>query len=124
MATILVADDEKMCRESIQKVLEREGHVVESAEDVDSALHKLDERQFDLVVCDYRMPRKTGADLIVELRQRGQSVPVIVISAFADGATERNVLALGAKEVLRKPIRRRDLVDGTARALSGTEDER
>jgi DNA-binding NtrC family response regulator len=121
MATILVADDERTCRESIQKVLEREGHLVESAEDVDSALHKLDERQFDLVVCDFRMPRKTGADLILELRERGQSVPVIVISAFADDATERNVLAMGAKEVLRKPIRRRDLVDGAVRALGDTE---
>jgi len=117
MAAILIADDEEMCRDSIQKVLEKEGYLVESAENVDGVLLKLPERKFDLVVCDYRMPGKTGVDLLRELKERSESVPVIVMSAFFDGATETRAMAMGAVDLIKKPIARRDLVDRTAKAI-------
>jgi DNA-binding NtrC family response regulator len=79
VGSILVADDDKTCRDSIQKVLEREGHLVETAGNVDGALEALDRSHFDLVVCDYRMPGKTGVDLLVELKNRRSQVPVLMI---------------------------------------------
>jgi DNA-binding response OmpR family regulator len=118
VGSILVADDDKTCRDSIQKVLEREGYHVESAGDVDSALEALRARPFDLVVCDYRMPGKTGMDLIQELKRRESAVPVLMISAWADPATEAHALELGA-QMMKKPIRRKDLIDRTARYLGG-----
>ena len=84
MGNILVADDDKTCRDSIQKVLEREGHTVHAAGNVDGALEALGAGHFDLVVCDYRMPGKTGIDLLIELKRRQASVPVLMISAYAD----------------------------------------
>ncbi len=50
MGNILIADDDKTCRDSIQKVLERQGHTVQTAGDIDSALKTLATRHFDLVV--------------------------------------------------------------------------
>src|SRR5205085_8879195 len=88
MGSILVADDDKTCRDSIQKVLEREGHMVQTAESVDGALEALGTDHFDLVVCDYRMPGKTGIDLLIELRRRESLVPVLMISAYADALVE------------------------------------
>src|SRR5437879_13845985 len=88
MGTILVADDEKACRDSIQKVLEREGHAVHTAESVDGAIEALGLNHFDLVVCDYRMPDKTGIDLLMELRRKESSVPVLMISAYVDAIVE------------------------------------
>ena len=92
--TILVADDDKSCRESIQKVLEREGYGVETAADVDSALEALHKRRFDLVVCDYRMPVKTGLEFLMELRQRQLQVPDVMLSA--DAAPEASALSPSA----------------------------
>ena len=119
MGTILVADDDKTCRDSIQKVLEREGHMVQTAESVDGALEALATNHFDLVVCDYRMPGKTGVDLLIELRRKALLVPVLMISAYADALAEAAILRLGALELLKKPIRRQELVARTARVVGG-----
>src|SRR5215467_11866299 len=107
MGSILVADDDKTYRDSIRKVLEREGYHVESAPDVDGALEALRAIRFDLVVCDYRMPGKNGIDLPQEMRRQRQDVPVLMISAYADAATEARALELGAVDLIKKPIRRR-----------------
>jgi DNA-binding response OmpR family regulator len=119
MANILIADDDKTCRDSIQKVLQREGHTVQSAENVDRALETIGTGHFDLVVCDYRMPGKTGIDLLIELRRQNSKVPVLMISAFADALVEAAVKRLGALDVLKKPIRRQELVARTARVIGG-----
>lgn len=119
MGNILIADDDRTCRDSIQKVLEREGHTVQTAENVDGALERLGTGHFDLVVCDYRMPGKTGMDLLIELRRRDSAVPVLMISAFADALVEAAVKRLGALDVLKKPIRRQDLVARTKKAVGG-----
>jgi CheY-like chemotaxis protein len=119
MGTILVADDDKTCRDSIQKVLEREGHTVQTADTVDEALAVLLLNHFDLVVCDYRMPGKTGLDLLTDLRRRHSSVPVLMISAYADALVESAVHDLGGLEVLRKPIRRQELIQRTAKVVGG-----
>ena len=119
MGNILVADDDKTCRDSIQKVLEREGHTVQTAGNVDGALEALAIHHFDLVVCDYRMPGKTGMDLLIELKRRQASVPVLMISAYADALAEQAILRLGALEIMKKPIRRQELVTLAARAVGG-----
>ena len=119
MANILIADDDKTCRDSIQKVLQREGHTVHAAESVDRALETLGANHFDLVVCDYRMPGKTGIDLLIELRRQSSVVPVLMISAFADALVEAAVKRLGALDVLKKPIRRQELVERTAKVVGG-----
>jgi DNA-binding NtrC family response regulator len=116
---VLVADDDRTCRDSIQRVLEREGYLVEAASDVDSALAAIHARPFDLIVCDYRMPGKNGIDLLSELKRSHSDVPVLMISAYADAATEEQALELGALELMRKPIRRKDLLDRAAKVVGG-----
>ena len=118
MGTILVADDEKTCRDSIQKVLEREGHKVQTADDVDGALEALRD-PFDRIVCDYRMPGKTGLDFLIEMKRRQSPVPVLMISAYADAVTEEAILKLGALGLMKKPIRRQELVSQAARVMGG-----
>src|SRR4051812_34489590 len=116
MSRILIADDDQTCRDSIQKVLERQGHSVEVAGDVDAALAALGRCAFDLVVCDYKMPGKTGIDLLIELRKRECAVPVLMVTAFADQETENAARELGALELLKKPFRRQELIDRTTKA--------
>ena len=119
MRTILVADDDQMFRESIRRILERQGYDVESVPDVDSALRSLGERHFDLVVCDYRMPGRSGIDLLKELNQQESRVPVMMVSALLDAATKELARELGAVEILDKPVRRQDLINGAAKVIGG-----
>jgi CheY-like chemotaxis protein len=122
MKTVLVADDNEMCRDSILKVLAREGYEVEGVPDVDSALAAMHARAFDLVVCDYRMPGKTGLDLLAEVKREFSDVPVLMISACADAGVEQQALELGATKLVRKPIRRQELVHSAAKAMGGDYD--
>jgi DNA-binding NtrC family response regulator len=119
VGNILVADDDQTCRDSIQKVLEREGHTVQAAESVDRALEALGYKHYDLVVCDYRMPGKTGLDFLLELKRRQASVPVLIVSAYADAGAERDIMQLGALGVMKKPIRRQELVKQAAKVVGG-----
>jgi DNA-binding NtrC family response regulator len=127
MGMILVTDDDTTCRTSIQKILEREGHLVEGAADVDHALAAIERQRFDLIVCDYRMPGKTGLDLLAELRRVHSTTPVLMISAFADSETEAEAKRMGAEELLRKPFRRQELVEHALQHLhskTGGQHER
>jgi DNA-binding NtrC family response regulator len=117
MATILVTDDDTACREIVLKTLEREGHILWGACDVDTAIQAVKIQRFDLIVCDYRMPGKTGLDLLLELTALGSHVPVLMVSAFADPQTEATAKKLGAIALLRKPFRRSQLLECAALAL-------
>jgi DNA-binding NtrC family response regulator len=117
MATILVTDDDIACRETILKTLEREGHILQGACDVDAAIKAVKQQQFDLIVCDYRMPGKTGLDLLQELSALGSHVPVLMVSAFADSQTEAAAKKFGAIALLRKPFRRSQLLEFAALAM-------
>jgi DNA-binding NtrC family response regulator len=117
MQTILITDDDTACRDTIQRTLERHGYRVESAAGVDDALDAIRHTSFDLIVCDFRMPGKTGLDLLAELNARGPQIPVLMVSAYADSRTEAAVVELGAAGLLRKPFRRQDLLDSVARAI-------
>jgi DNA-binding response OmpR family regulator len=91
--------------------------VVEGAADVDLALEAMERRDFDLIVCDCRMPGKSGLDFLSELRRMHSTIPVLMISAFADSETEAEAKRLGAEELLRKPFRRQELVDRAQRHM-------
>jgi CheY-like chemotaxis protein len=117
MATILVTDDDTACRETILKTLEREGHTLYAARDVDTAIQAVKQKQFDLIVSDYRMPGKTGIDLLMELAELGSHIPVLLVSAYADPQTEAIARNLGAVALLKKPFRRQQLLDYAALAL-------
>jgi DNA-binding NtrC family response regulator len=110
MGTVLVADDDQTCLDSFRKVLERDGYYVESVLNVDDALQALQIRQFDLVVCDYRMPGKTGMDLLQEIRRKSWNLPVLMITADLDAGTEEHARQLGAC-LMKKPVRRQALLD-------------
>lgn len=72
---VLIVDDDRDCSDSIRAVLERSGYEVESADHVDAAVEALSTGKFDLVFCDYRMPHKSGIDLLREVRRQGGTSP-------------------------------------------------
>ena len=104
MAMILVVEDEPMCRELLERLLEFEGHIALSATDGRQALSLIVDRPPDLVLLDLMMPGMDGWTLLALLRgdARWRQLPVIVLSAVADPEKLKAARALGVEDCLLK----------------------
>lgn len=100
-ALILLVDDNQDGILARRSILQETGYQVVTAHDGSEALQRLEEQTFDLVITDYKMKPVDGLSLIKEIRRRGLSVPIILLSGFADqiGLTPAST---GADAVLQK----------------------
>lgn len=117
-ASILVVDDAPATLEVLQRQLEGFGHRVTTAEDVSSALQKLDRCAVDMVITDLRMPGADGLDLIRHLRDNRPDLALMMITGYAsiEGAVE--AVKVGAAEYLAKPFTEGELAAAVERALT------
>jgi len=101
---ILVVDDEPLIRELLKEILSREGYEVILSEDASSALKKIKEQCFELVITDVRMPRINGIDLLEKIKNVSPSTLVVVMTAY--GSIENAVEAMkkGAYDYITKPV--------------------
>ena len=104
MARILVADDEPGLREFIADALALDEHVVVVAVDGKAAAKLLDERAFDLVITDLKMPGLDGLSLLRKVRAEQPEVEVIVMTAYGTVDNAVEAMKLGAFEYLQKPL--------------------
>lgn len=106
MAKLLVVDDERNLRTVVQKELARQGHEVDAADDGEAAWEMLEERDFDVVLCDINMPRLDGMGLLRRTRERSQNPPeVIMLTGQATVESAIQAMKLGAYDYLTKPYR-------------------
>lgn len=103
-ARILVIDDEPDLRTLYELTLLREGYSVETAGDVQSALHQIAERQFDVVLTDMRLPDGSGVQILEQLRQQQRPERCIVITAHGSAENAVESLKSGAFDYLTKPV--------------------
>ncbi len=104
MARILVADDEAGLREFITDSLELDEHAVVAAKDGKEAAKLLDERGFDLVLTDLKMPGMDGMQLLRKVRAEQPEVEVIMMTAHGSVDNAVEAMKLGAFEYLQKPL--------------------
>lgn len=98
----LVIDDEPEIRDILQMMLDRAGFITTLAENGDDALTKLSENKFDIVVCDYLMPKMNGIDLLKKVRANEDFTPFVFFSGNADDSKGLEMIGLGAYEILPK----------------------
>jgi two-component system response regulator MprA len=102
---ILVVDDERAVRDSLRRALELEGYQVELAEDGEQAMRRLDlEPTPDAVILDVLMPGADGLEVCRRLRQAGNGVPVLMLTARAEIDSRVAGLDAGADDYLSKPF--------------------
>ena len=103
MAHILIVDDEKSIRETLIEILEFEGHRVGQAGDGEAGLAYLKKHQVDLVLCDIKMPKMDGIQLLELANEEG--IPAVFIMITAQGTIETAVEATkkGAFDFIEKP---------------------
>jgi len=115
--TILVVDDERLVRWSLQQKLEQWGYHVSLAEDGATALGRVQLDNPDLITLDVKLPDMTGIEVLSELRSRNVQVPVIVITAFGVVDDAVKSLKLGAYDFIEKPINFEKLENAVRNAL-------
>ena len=116
-ARILVVDDELEVRRALADMLELEGYVPVECPDGMAALRALERESFDLVLTDLGMPGLGGWEVARAVRQRHPSMPVGLITGWADSIDATDAARHGVDFLLAKPFRRRDLHEVLARVL-------
>lgn len=101
---ILLAEDESGIAHSLQKSFVAEGHQIKVASDGQEALDYLAESSFDILLLDWRMPRLSGIEVCKRLRQAGNNIPIILLTALADVSNKVEALNLGADDYITKPF--------------------
>lgn len=102
--TLLVVDDEADIRLLVRVALERHGYRVVEASGGKAALDVVAKDCPDCMLLDLRMPEIDGWEVLHRLRAGGYTLPVVVQSAHARGATESAALAAGARAFVAKPF--------------------
>lgn len=103
-ARILVVEDDRALREGVAMNLRMQGYEVVTAEDGDKGMELAFSCHPDLMVLDIMMPGWSGLDILEELRQRGEDVPVLILSARNKTPDKVAGLKLGADDYLSKPF--------------------
>ncbi|GBF19940.1 MULTISPECIES: sigma-54-dependent transcriptional regulator [Arenibacter] len=105
MSRILVIEDESAIRRVLVKILseENENYKVEEAEDGLMGLESIKKDDFDLVLCDIKMPKMDGVEVLVAARKIKPEIPFIMISGHGDLDTAVNTMRLGAFDYISKP---------------------
>jgi two-component system response regulator AtoC len=115
---ILVVDDEVKMRRLLEMSLKNMGHEVVMAADGVEALASCDEAPFDLILTDLKMPRMDGLQLLRTLRERGEEMPVIVLTAFGTIETAVEAMKLGASDYIIRPFEMETVELAVTRALA------
>ncbi len=101
---VLIADDEKNMRWVLSEALAAEGYEVVEAADGKEALTAVDEHHPDLMVLDHKMPSPDGMEVLRKIRAKGETFPIIMLTAHGNVATAVEAMKAGATEYLTKPF--------------------
>ena len=104
MAKVLVIDDEKAIRNTLKDVLEYEKHTVDLAEDGTTGLEMFSKEKYDVVLCDIKMDRMDGIEVLQKIEEITGDVPVIMISGHGNIDTAVDAIKKGAFDFLEKPL--------------------
>ncbi|SFC64258.1 response regulator [Clostridium uliginosum] len=101
---ILIVDDEKNIRISLERCLVSENYEVECACDGNEALTKLRSKNYDLILMDIQMPKKTGLQVLQQIREEGISTRAIMMTAYGTVNIAVDSMKLGAVDFISKPF--------------------
>ena len=101
---ILIIDDERSIRATLKEILEFEKYLVETAQDGIEGYIMAEEKNFDLIFCDIKMPKIDGIETLKKIVENNILCPVIMISGHGDIETAVQTLKIGAFDYIEKPL--------------------
>lgn len=103
MPKILIIDDERSIRSTLTEILEYEKYTVEEAKDGEEGLKMILENDYDVVLCDIKMPKMDGMEVLEKVYSSGKEIPFIMISAHGSIETAIDATRKGAYDFITKP---------------------
>ncbi|MBC7450667.1 MAG: sigma-54-dependent Fis family transcriptional regulator [Cytophagales bacterium] len=103
MPKILIIDDERSIRSTLKEILEYEKYIVEEAKDGEEGLKMVLENEYDVVLCDIKMPKIDGMEVLEKVYESGKDIPFIMISAHGTIETAIDATRKGAYDFITKP---------------------
>ena len=104
MTKILVVDDERPIRSVLREILENEKYQVDDAENGKIGFELASKNNYDVILCDIKMPEMDGVEVLEKLQQKGIETPVIMISGHGTIDTAVECLQKGAYDFIQKPL--------------------
>ncbi len=114
---ILVIDDEKLIRWTLEQHLSREGYEILTADSAEKGLALINEEQPDLVLLDNRLPEMTGLELLEKINPRERGLMIIMITAYGMIDTAVKAMKLGAYDYISKPFNLEEITFVIRKAL-------
>ena len=102
-SNILIIDDEKAIRKTLSEILSYEGYKIDEAADGEEGLKKLREKEFDVVLCDIKMPKVDGIEFLEKSKDINGDTPIIMISGHGTIETAVEAVKKGAYDYISKP---------------------
>lgn len=121
MARILIIDDERSIRNTLKDILEYEKFEVELAEDGLEGLEKAEKAKFDVILCDIKMPRMDGIEVLEKLQEQQNEATVVMISGHGNIDTAVEAIKKGAYDFISKPLDLNRLLITVRNALDKTQ---
>lgn len=105
MSRILIIEDEAAIRRVLGKIIseENDSYIVEEAEDGLLGMEKIKDNDYDLVLCDIKMPKMDGVEVLERAKKLKPEIPFVMISGHGDLDTAVNTMRLGAFDYISKP---------------------
>ncbi|MBM3420678.1 MAG: sigma-54-dependent Fis family transcriptional regulator, partial [Bacteroidetes bacterium] len=104
MSRVLVIDDERAIRNTLKEVLEYENHEVQIAENGPAGIEMFESGNFDIVLCDIKMPGMDGTEVLQKITEIRSDIPVVMISGHGNIDTAVDAIKKGAFDFLEKPL--------------------
>jgi len=104
MANILIIDDERAIRSTLKEILEYEKYLVDEAVDGQEGWDKIQLKEYDVVLCDIKMPKMDGGELLDKLLATGKDIPIVMISGHATIDVAVDAIKKGAFDFISKPL--------------------
>jgi len=117
---ILIVDDDEEIRKVLRILLRQTGYDAVEAQDSETTFQLLRDRgdEIGVVICDVKMPKVSGINLLERIKQEYCTLPVIVLSGLVDLTVAVEVMKKGAFDFLTKPINKNDLILVIEKALN------
>jgi DNA-binding NtrC family response regulator len=103
MSNILIIDDEKAIRKTLSEILSYEGYKIDEASDGEDGLKKVKEKEYDVILCDIKMPKIDGIEFLEKAKEHIPDIPIIMISGHGTIETAVEAVKKGAYDYISKP---------------------
>ena len=114
---IIVIDDEATIREGVRRILAAEGYQAETSADGRTALEKIQEQDFDVVITDLKMPGMDGIEVLKTIKILQPEVPVIIITGYSTVSSAVDAMKNGAFDYIAKPFGPELILDKVQKAI-------